>query len=412
MNQKLLSHLHQPHYKNGRNNSSRIALARTDGGWMERLYKFYKFLETCDDLPPDLQDVYFSLNGFGKHRRLDCLVQINSLFVDLDIYGLFQNNADFVLDSVREMIPETIPKPGMVSFSGRGLWLIWPINPLPKAALFRWMALQAHFVKALSHLGADPKVKDVTRVMRLPNSINSKSGTRTRFEIWHPDHYDFHVLEKQYLPLPKPKKAALSKSRPKSQTPVHPRLFTPYSLNIAIIEDLKRLADLRGRQLKGHREYFLFIWRNCLAQLGCSPESSEYQMKSIALQYLGSERIPDSEWCKTTMSPYRASFEHADGSISLGYKLTKEWIIEVLAISPEEESKMQILIGTQEKYRRKNAKRRGSRYEKTRAEYLNEKEERFRKIRELKAEHPNATYRDLAKWSETSAATVYRALKS
>lgn len=409
MPEKLLSFLHNPVYKNGSKSNARIALARTDQGWQERLYRFHNFLDACDHLPPELEDVYFSLNGFGKHRRLDCIVQINSLFVDLDIYGLFQD-PDFVLDTVKQMIPDSIPKPGIVSYSGRGLWLIWPIDPLPKAALFRWMELQNHFVRSLQHLGADPKVKDVTRVIRLPNSLNSKSQSKVRFEIWHEERYAFHKLEKLYLP---PKKASTkkAKSKPRTETQVNPKFFTPYSLNIAIIEDLQRLADLRGRQLTGHREYFLFIWRNCLAQLGTSPAESERQVRSVALQYLGSERLPDREWTRSTMSPYRASFEHEDGSISQGYRLTKDWIISNLGITPKEQKQMQFLIETQEKYRRKNEKRRPQRAKQTRAEYLETVQDRYSYIRLLKAEYPNATYQEIANLAKVSRRTVFNALK-
>lgn len=410
MQQKLISHLHVPIYKNGKKNNSRIALARTENGWEERLYRFSQFLEACDQLPPELEDVYFSLNGFGKHRRLDCIVQINSLFVDLDIHGLF-DDPDFVLQTVREMIPETIPRPGIVSYSGRGLWLIWPIDPMPKAALFRWMRMQDHFVNLLGHLGADKKVRDVTRVMRFPGSINSKSNTRVRFEVWQEERYPFHQLEELYAPPKKYENKQKKRSKPREHTQVHPKFFTPYSLNIAIIDDLKRLADARGRMLKGHREYFLFIWRNCLAQLGLSPEESERQVRSVALQYLGFECLPDREWVRSTMSPYRASFERDDGSFVQGYRLTKQWIIDALAITPEEQLKMQILIGTSEKYRRKNEVRRPKRAKRNREQYLSQAQTRKMMIREYKKNNPKATARQIAEAFKTTSRTVFRALK-
>jgi hypothetical protein len=434
MEHKVLKTLHADTYKTGGKNKSKVALARTDQGlWQEKLYRLQKFLEACEQLPPELEDVYFSLNGFGPHRRLDCLVQINCLFADLDIYSLFQNT-ELVMDTVKELIPESIPRPGVIAYSGRGLWLIWPIEPLPRQALHRWMKLQDTFIKALRHLGADTKVRDVTRVMRLPGSVNGKNKQPVRFEIWQEERYAFHQLEQLYLPQPKHKPArplavlssavrltdsptadaiqpGTQKSRNRSETQVHPRFFTPYSLNITIIEDLKRLADMRGRKLKGHREYFLFIWRNALAQLGLEAHESERQLRSVALQYLGSERLPDKEWVQSTMSAYRASFEREDGTITQGYRLTKDWIINALAITPEEQQQLQLLICTLEKYRRNNAKRRLRRAKKTRAEYLNAAQQKSDLIRQLKAEHPKATYRQLANMANCSLGAVFNALK-
>lgn len=417
MEHKVLKTLHADTYKTGGKNKSKVALARTDQGlWQEKLYRLHKFLEACEQLPPELEDVYFSLNGFGPHRRLDCLVQINCLFADLDIYSLFQNT-ELVMDTVKELIPESIPRPGVIAYSGRGLWLIWPIEPLPRQALHRWMKLQDTFIKALRHLGADTKVRDVTRVMRLPGSVNGKNKQPVRFEIWQEERYAFHQLEQLYLPQPKHKPArpliqpGIQKSRNRTETPVHPRFFTPYSLNITIIEDLKRLADLRGRKLKGHREYFLFIWRNALAQLGLEAHESERQLRSVALQYLGSERLPDKEWVQSTMSAYRASFEREDGSITQGYRLTKDWIINALAITSEEQQQLQLLIGTEEKYRRKNDKRRSRRAKKTRAEYLKSNQDQRQQILELKMQNPELSIRDLARLTNIPKTSIHRYLK-
>lgn len=178
-------------------------------------------------------------------------------------------------------------------------------------------------------------------------------------------------------------------SKPRSLTPVHPKLFTPYSLNLTIIEDLKCLADGRKRNLLGHREYFLFIWRNCLAQLG-----------------EGTERLPDREWVRSTLSAHRASFERYKHVEVQGYRLTKQWIIDALAITSEEQTKMQFLIGTEEKYDRNNKRR----YSKRRDEFLEESEKRRGLIRQAKAD-PGLSQRQLAELFKCSVGNVFNALK-
>ena len=160
--------------------------------------------------------------------------------------------------------------------------------------------------------------------------------------------------------------------------------------------------------MKGHREYFLFIWRNCLAQLGVSPDETERQLRSAALQYLGSERLPDQEWTRSTLSAHRASFERSDGSLVQGYKLKTQWIIDALAITPEEQTKMQFLIGTAEKYDRKNKRR----SKKQISEVSADAQKRYELIRQAKEADPELSIPDLMKLFKASRRTVYRALQN
>ena len=46
--------------------------------------------------------------------------------------------------------------------------------PLPQAALPRWNALQRELVSRLADLGADPKARDASRVLRLVSTCNTK----------------------------------------------------------------------------------------------------------------------------------------------------------------------------------------------------------------------------------------------
>jgi len=145
-----------------------------------------------------------------------------------------------------------------------------------------------------------------------------------------------------------------------------------------------------------------------LAQLGVSPEDSERQLRSAALQYLGSERLPDREWTRSTLSAHRASFERSDGSLVQGYKLKTQWIIDALVITPEEQTKMQFLIGTAEKYDRKNKRR----SKKQISEVSADAQKRYELIRQAKAADPELTSLQLADLFKVSRRTVFNALKN
>lgn len=405
-----LALIHPAVYPSGRKNNGRIALVRTDDGrWKEHLHRREAFLKHCAQLPEKLPDAYFSLNEFGQFRRTDALINLTSLYVDIDLHSLFAQS-DFVLNELEQLSGRAFPHPSMICHSGRGLWLLWLIKPLPVHALDFWARCQAYLIDQLAHLGADPKVKDVTRVMRLPNTLNSKSAKLTYFSVQNPAQIDINDF-RPFLPRIANKQLKLPKPQ-RQKTNTHPKLFSPYSLVWAIIDDLETLAELRERKLSGHREVFLFVWRNCLAQLDYDPAVSAQILKTKALLYLGTAPLSDKEWLRSTLSPYRVEFDNYDGTSTTGYKLTHEWIITALNITPQEQQKMKTLIGKAEKYRRKNEARRPKRAEQTRAEYLNEKEQKYQSIRELKKAFPKATAQQLADMAKVSRRTVYRALET
>lgn len=404
-----LALIHPEVYPSGRKNNGRIALVRTDqGSWNEKLYRRTAFLNACEQLPDRLPDAYFSLNEFGRHRRTESLINLNTLYVDIDLHSLF-TQPDFVLNELQKLSGVVFPQPSMICHSGRGLWLLWLIKPLPIHALDFWARCQAYLISQLAYLGADPKVKDVTRVMRLPNTVNSKSSQLTYFSIQNPEPMSINDF-RHYLPLIANKQLKLPKPT-RQKTTTHPKLFSPYSLAWAIIDDLEKLAEMRERKMVGHREMFLFIWRNCLAQLNYDPAVSAQILKTKALLYLGTAPLTDKEWLRSTLSPYRVEFDNHDGSHTTGYKLTHEWILNALQITPEEQKEMKTLIAKQEKYRRYNDKRRPKRAEQTRAEYKQSTLDRREAIRSYKQEYPEATVRDIAEAFKCSVGTAFSALK-
>ena len=83
-------------------------------------------------------------------------------------------------------------------------WLLE--RPLPRAALPRWNAVQKHLVASLELFGADPGARDASRVLRLVDTVNTRSGERVRV-LWVNEregeiqHYPFDYLAETILPL-------------------------------------------------------------------------------------------------------------------------------------------------------------------------------------------------------------------
>jgi len=401
--------LHPPTYSTGRKRNSRIALAQRlpepQSSWRERLYRLPDFLAQIDDLRARelTQDLFFSLNAFGKYRRLEHLTELLALFADLDCYQQ-RMSPEFTRLELSDLILEgRIPKPNIIAYSGRGLWTLWLLEAAPKASLPLWSALMDHFIAQMRDLGADTKARDASRIIRVPGSWHSDANVEVVWEVLHDHRYRLDWLRDEYLPtLPAP-----SPKKPNNRVFVHQKFMSLFSLHMGMIEDLKSLAELRGRDLRGHREFFLFIWRNCLVRLGYSPEESEREIRGVALTYLGDEVLPDREWMRQTMSAHKAKHKTKDGDEANGYTLSGAWIMDRLAITEDEQRHMKVLIGRKEKYRRNNERR----YKKTRAEYIAQCAEMRSQIRRAKGMNPYVSNRELAALFGVSKDTVRNALK-
>ena len=132
-------------------------------------------------------DSYASLNAQGAGIR--------ALVADLDFYKLERwkdaRPAEVFREVMQWAVQDDVPPPNLVTFTGRGLQCIWTTTPgTPRAAR------EAHetLVLWLSWFGADPKVTDRGRMVRLPGTVNSKSGETACILLCEPIRYDFRQL--------------------------------------------------------------------------------------------------------------------------------------------------------------------------------------------------------------------------
>jgi hypothetical protein len=139
------------------------------------------------------------------NRRIVNLLRIGLLFVDLDTYKMPWSQGKTLEELVASVIyfcqvEEGLPIPSLMVYSGRGLQAKWLLDgTIPRQALPRWNACQCQLVDKLAELGADPGAKDASRVLRLVNTVNTKSGNVCRVvhvqeEGGKPARYNFEYL--------------------------------------------------------------------------------------------------------------------------------------------------------------------------------------------------------------------------
>ena len=337
-----------------------ITLAKKD----PQTHRFYQYHYKPSELVEHLsqwtgEDIYLSQNTFFKpQRRIDSILQLRTLYVDLDVYNL-NLKPEWVLGKLEfEYFGQVIPEPSMVIFSGRGLVLVWNIEPIPYMAMPLWRAVENFFAKALKDVGADEKATDPARIFRLAGTVNSKSNSMVKVQYRHAYRYDIHELQYDYLPELTPK-APKAKNTPGRKSKIV-RLFNIYSLHLSRARDLGKLVELRNGDVRNYREYICFLYRYFTCCYTNDPARAMEEMLDLNSEFI--DPLPEREVIRATKSAQKAWEAKSDakanevaksmGYPGAGYNLKNSKIIDWLDITPEEQKEMSTLIGPKEKRRR------------------------------------------------------------
>ena len=337
-------------------------------------------------LDPGIDSYMSQATFFRPNRRLVNLWHLPLCFVDLDTYRTAYGklHEEPLSLAVRQHMTDTgIPPASLVVHSGRGLYLKWLLkSPLPQAALPRWNAVQRELVSRLADLGADPKARDASRVLRLVSTCNTKQpdpDLRKVRVLWveeadgAPLLHDFERLAEAVLPFTRKEAEAIEADKPPvrviqfkrgGESALELRRFSFETLHWDRVTDMRKLRQLRGAIAEGGREMFVFLMLNELAKSG-QVNAHNFQYETVALARECESFVKDSDWSRSTFSTlYRRVKEHMAGQYGRGqglYKYQNQTLIEQLEITPAEEHHMKTLISTTEKYRRRNEKDREAR---------------------------------------------------
>lgn len=204
------------------------------------------------------EDTYLSVNEFDGWIRVRFLRSLRALYVDLDDVRHLQEVYD-LLDE------KGLPAPSFVVYSGRGMHLYWLLNPMPPKALPGWQLVQNALTDAFEELGADPKARDATRVLRLVGTINSKNQAEVRGLMLGGERWSLHEMADEVLGLRKKgerkgKLADLTAARARKGKEA-PREVkgSIYERWYRVFQDLNRIAEYHGGIPEGHRDDWLFL---------------------------------------------------------------------------------------------------------------------------------------------------------
>ncbi len=322
---------------------------RNSKGWITRSvidkngYKqwHYKYTELIG-LDITGENIYITPNTFYKpYRRIECVKELNCLFIDLDYYKTGKTKDQVLMDLEENYFNQNIPIPNYVIDSGRGMYLMWRINAVPSKALPLWKAVQEYLWEQLKVFGADRQALDATRILRVPGSKNSKSKTIVSILDEYGYVYDLREIQNNFLPELKPYEK--KKGRPKKIN----FIYRERSLYYARIQDIIKLCELRKYDLKGHRELILFLYRYYLCSF--TEDIKKALNDVLELNSMFKHPLGEKEAIRATTSAERCYLDKEKQ-----YKYKNNTIINLLDISEEEQIHMITIISNKEYKRREN----------------------------------------------------------
>lgn len=382
------------------------------------------------------KDQYISLNAFDVNwkekefsRKTINLKQIRNIAIDIDQYNLGLS-IDDVIDELHALqLENKIPEPNLV-LTSRGVQIFYSIDrgASPDMA---WLVdyITDQFISKLQHLGADGNAKDMSRVMRVPNSINSRNNTLVKPEIWNDRAYTLQDLQSYCKPLDRFRRNKKTRNNV-VRFPTSKGLIQHYKTNFARTADFDRLIELRNGDFTGMRNVFLYIYSYHQALKHDTQQDLIAYMEGIFKNvYSRTDKPLSKNEFKTTVrsaykdaeaffkhyqaNGYQVIFKQSDGIIK-PYKTSN--LIKKLNITEDEQYHMKSVRSADvERRQRADYMRRQRRAAgmKTRSEYEQDRKEKKRELmfNVKKLKEQGLTHKEVAEKLGISRSRVSQLLK-
>nr|CRY94786.1 hypothetical protein [uncultured prokaryote] len=349
---------------------------------------------------------------FKKNRRVVNLKSVGLSFLDIDCYRLSWAKGLPPEVMAKHFVAfcehEGVPAPSLIVFSGRGLQPKWLFEEaLPQAALPRWNAVQKTLLGKLERYGADPMARDASRVLRLVETINTKSGAychvvhQTSGLDGLPIRYDFDAFADLILPFTREEirqrraelaEKALERVQRALERPEC--ILTTDSLNWGRLLDLRQLVAMRGGIHEGMRMMMLAYQMNFLA-LSRQVEPSTFFLEA---KQVANAIDPTWGFHNTDLSAIIGKFKEAlagktvffaGREYSPLYTPTNETLIDLFQITDDEQRQLKTIISSTIKLERKLETQKTKRRQEgmmARADYEGRADARYERAMELRSQ--------------------------
>ena len=413
--------------------------AQRNKSFLQYHYKYDTLIKNIKKTVNIDANLYITANSFFKpSRTIESIRKLNALYIDLDYYKI-EKYKDYTAEEMIEVLEEkyfgeSIPKPTMITSTGRGLGIYWAINNLPYMALPLWSSVQKYILYKLKPVGADSISIDASRLLRLCGTTNLKSKKGT-YIIYSNEStvYNLRELQKRYLPILTKKKAKVKKHSSSKEGRII-SFYNLHNLHFARLKDLVKLVEMRNGFCrnndgvlvqKGSREKLVFLYR----YWSCCYISDPKVALENTLEFNSKFDLPltEAEVESATRSAeegYKAWLEYQEKNKDKlknlpkksefnGYNYSNERLIKMLNITEEEMEELITIISKDEKRRRDREKKRIERAKRREKEGLTAKQRELKELREeiKKLRKEGYSIRMIGKKLGVSASKVQRNMK-
>jgi hypothetical protein len=347
---------------------------------VQRSYPLREMPQIVENLDQN-RDTWISQAEFiRQNRRVVYLLRLNLCFVDLDTYKTpwKSYSPEAMANLIRGFCQdEDIPDPSLILFSGRGLQVKWIFKrPLPRAALPRWNAVQRQLVERLERFGADPSARDASRLLRLVDTVNTRSGERVRV-LWVNEsqgeiiHYGFDLFSERLLPVDRDVIRKGREAREERRQTLqlleggrtgNLRPFSGRQVAWDRLEDLRTLAKLRSWTETGvphgYRSKYIHWCLNFLLLSGAVHSSQLFYEAQALVREVCPALPQDTRSVLSTLYRKAQAYEAGERVEFNGrtypplYTPRNSTLMELFAITDEETGKLKTIITKEEAVRR------------------------------------------------------------
>ena len=348
-------------------------LVRRNGQMRQSSYPVNKMAAVLDMVDVNVDTWISQAEFWSSQRRVVNVKSVGLGFLDVDFYkdgiswGQGRSPERAADDFVWVCDDFEIPRPSFIVFSGRGLQVKWLYDrAIPRMALPRWSAMEKVLIEKFAEFGADPMAKDAARVLRLVQTVNTKSKQVCRV-VWvngddkNPLRYDFEYLADCILPVARtdiqaPQVATARKST-REALPAVSRALTLETLNWYRAEDLRTLVRLRGGMAEGMRMNMLFYILNFLALSHQVTTATFYSEALVIAKEIDPLWTASSAELRTVYAKFKdylagKTVEFQGRVYPALYTPSNDTLINLFGITSDEQRKLKTIIDSVEHRRR------------------------------------------------------------
>lgn len=236
------------------------------------------------------EDTYFSINSFRHDKKVEKDVwHLNAFALDFDYYKIDEYKdlepKQFYEDVLKNEL--TLP-PSAVVDSGRGLYVLYIFHHAAKSMIGTYKALYHTFHRKYEKYGMDPNAMKVTQIIRIPGTINSKTGRTVEVLELNNITYqlsDFFFLfgmkREDYKRNKKQRKKKIYTEYSEQQLKASNNFRKRFTMNL--FKDFERLIRMRNQDGidEGYREQLIYQVRKRMQWMNASFEEEMNAAKRI-----------------------------------------------------------------------------------------------------------------------------------